>query len=246
MMAAVTTPSSVILDCLIALSFDLVTEVRRRRPERDHLALLLVVRSLGIERALQSAMVATEAANLSIIWADDRTALGYSQLAARTTRSSKAARARRRQHSYLPVDTRSLMVSLLSRFAPRAGLVTLRQTFVRRSHGDPAGRSMMSNGTSSAPEFEDLASIPMAGGGLSRLAIARLKKAGVLMEPLLRRAGLTTEAVAEPEQRLSVRSQIVLLDEAAIALKDDCIGFTLARDFDPRELGLLYYVMASS
>src|SRR5262245_19209543 len=66
------------------------------------------------------------------------------------------------------------------------------------------------------------------------------------MEPLLRRAGLTTEAVAEPEQRLSVRSQIVLLDEAAIALKDDCIGFTLARDFDPRELGLLYYVMASS
>src|SRR5215471_16882711 len=87
MMTAIRTPSSVILDCLIALSFDLVTEVRRRRPERDHLALLLVVRSLGIERALQSAMVATEAANLSIIWADDRTALGYSQLAARTTRS---------------------------------------------------------------------------------------------------------------------------------------------------------------
>jgi AraC-like DNA-binding protein len=36
------------------------------------------------------------------------------------------------------------------------------------------------------------------------------------------------------------------LDEAAIALKDDCLGFTLARDFDPREIGLLYYVMASS
>src|SRR5262245_18429966 len=66
------------------------------------------------------------------------------------------------------------------------------------------------------------------------------------MEPLLRRAGLTTEAVAEPEQRLSVRSQIVLLDEAAIALKDDSLGFTLAPDFDPRELGLLYYVIASS
>lgn len=32
----------------------------------------------------------------------------------------------------------------------------------------------------------------------------------------------------------------------AIALKDDCLGFTLARDFDPREIGLLYYVMASS
>jgi Arabinose-binding domain of AraC transcription regulator, N-term len=43
-----------------------------------------------------------------------------------------------------------------------------------------------------------------------------------------------------------VRSQIALLDEAAIALKDDCIGFTLARDFDLREIGLLYYVMACS
>jgi hypothetical protein len=36
------------------------------------------------------------------------------------------------------------------------------------------------------------------------------------------------------------------LDEAAVALKDDGLGFTLAREFDPRELGLLYYVMASS
>jgi len=52
--------------------------------------------------------------------------------------------------------------------------------------------------------------------------------------------------IADPEERLSVRSQIALLDEAAIALKDDCLGFTLARDHDPREIGLLYYVMASS
>ena len=43
-----------------------------------------------------------------------------------------------------------------------------------------------------------------------------------------------------------MRSQVALLDEAAIALKDDRLGFTLARDFNPRELGLLYYVMASS
>src|SRR6516225_11517417 len=91
-----------------------------------------------------------------------------------------------------------------------------------------------------------LASIPMAGGGLSRLAIARLKSAGVPLAPLLKRVELTPEVIADPEERLSVRSQVALLDEAATALKDDCIGFTLARDFDPRELGLLYYVMASS
>ena len=92
----------------------------------------------------------------------------------------------------------------------------------------------------------DLASIPTAQGGLSRLAIARLERANVPVAPLLRRAGLTPEVIADLEERLSVRSQITLLDEAAIALQDDCLGFTLARDFDPRALGLLYYVMASS
>jgi len=105
----------------------------------------------------------------------------------------------------------------------------------------------MSNRSSSAPNSEQgLASIPMAGGGLSRLAVARLESAGVPVAPLLRRVGLTPELIADPEQRLSVQSQIRLLDEAAIALKDDCLGFTLARDHDPREIGLLYYVMASS
>ena len=88
--------------------------------------------------------------------------------------------------------------------------------------------------------------MPMAQGGLSRLAIARLKSAGVPVTPLLKRVGLTPELIADPKERLSVRSQIAFLDEAAKALKDDCIGFTLARDFDLRELGLLYYVMASS
>jgi len=106
---------------------------------------------------------------------------------------------------------------------------------------------MMSNGTSSALSSEqDLASIPMAEGRLTRLVVARLKSAGVPFAPLLRRVGLTPELIADPEERLSVRSQIAFLDEAAIALKDDCLGFTMARDHDPREIGLLYYVAASS
>src|SRR6478672_9432454 len=106
---------------------------------------------------------------------------------------------------------------------------------------------MVSNGTSSALNSEqDLGSIPTAQGGLSRLAIARLKNAGVPVVPLLRRVGLPPEVIDDPEERLMVRSQIMLLHEAAIALQDDCLGFTLARDFDPREIGLLYYVMASS
>ena len=98
----------------------------------------------------------------------------------------------------------------------------------------------MSNGTSSDLNSEpDLDSIPTAQGGLSRLAIARLQSAGIPVTELLRRAGLTPEVIADPEERLSVRSQIALLNEAAIALKDNCLGFTLARDFDPREAALL-------
>lgn len=105
----------------------------------------------------------------------------------------------------------------------------------------------MSNRTSSALDSQqDLASIPTAQGGLSRLAIARLRAAGMPVAPLLVRVGLTPELIADPDERLSVRSQVRLLEEAAIALKDDRIGFTLAREFDLREIGLSYYVMASS
>jgi hypothetical protein len=99
----------------------------------------------------------------------------------------------------------------------------------------------MRNETSPAQKSEQrLASIPTAQGGLSRLAIARLQSAGVPVASLLRRVGLTPEVIADPEERLSVRSQIAFLDEAAIALQDYCLGFTLARDFDLRALGLLY------
>jgi AraC-like DNA-binding protein len=43
-----------------------------------------------------------------------------------------------------------------------------------------------------------------------------------------------------------VRTQIKLLDLAAEELQDEWLGFHLARGFDLREIGLVYYVMASS
>jgi hypothetical protein len=64
---------------------------------------------------------------------------------------------------------------------------------------------------------QDLASIPMAQGGLARLAISRLESAGLPVKPLLKRVGLTPQQIAEPEERLSVRDQITLLDKAASA-----------------------------
>jgi hypothetical protein len=96
--------------------------------------------------------------------------------------------------------TRSLAVTLLSRFCrPR-----------RTCYSAPnfcsslpwwqlplRGGSMMSNGISSALNSEqDLPSIPMAQRGLSRLAIARLKSAGVPVAPLLKRVGRRTQQPA--------------------------------------------------
>jgi AraC-like DNA-binding protein len=110
----------------------------------------------------------------------------------------------------------------------------------------PVGVDMSDAASSLLKSEQDLASIPMAQGGLTRLAISRLKSAGVPLGPILKRSGLTPELVADPEERLNVRSQIAFLNEAASALKDDRLGFTLACDHEPREIGLLYYVMASS
>jgi AraC-like DNA-binding protein len=47
-------------------------------------------------------------------------------------------------------------------------------------------------------------------------------------------------------RRIDVRAQTKLLNIAADALKDDFLGFHLAREFEPREVGLVYYVIASS
>jgi AraC-like DNA-binding protein len=89
-------------------------------------------------------------------------------------------------------------------------------------------------------------SMPSATGGIARLVSTRLIEAGIDPAPLLARAGLTIEQIDNRNARLSAQSQIKLLDFAADALQDDFIGFHLAQDYDLREIGLLYYVLASS
>lgn len=64
--------------------------------------------------------------------------------------------------------------------------------------------------------------------------------------PLLKDVGLAEEMLADRYPRVPVQGQVALLDRAATALRDDYLGFTLAQDFEPRTLGLLFYVMASS
>ncbi len=88
--------------------------------------------------------------------------------------------------------------------------------------------------------------MPSATGGIARLVDARLRAAGIQPAPLLSRAGLTVEQIDDPGLRLPVQSQIKLLELAAEALPDDFLGFHLAQHYDLREIGLFYYVLASS
>ena len=95
-------------------------------------------------------------------------------------------------------------------------------------------------------QSEGFGSIPSATGGIARLACARLEETGKDPAVVLSKAGVTPEVAGDPAIRLEVRTQIKLLDLAAEELRDDLLGFRLARDFDLREIGLAYYVMASS
>ncbi len=85
----------------------------------------------------------------------------------------------------------------------------------------------------------------MAGGLATRLAVAHLERRGINPRPLLKQAGLSIGALSE-RNRISVTSQIEFLGLASRAVADDWIGLTLAADFDPREMEMLYYVAASS
>jgi AraC-like DNA-binding protein len=58
--------------------------------------------------------------------------------------------------------------------------------------------------------------------------------------------GLTPEEAGDPGIRLEVRTQIKLLELAAVEVQDEWLGFHLARSFDLRKIGLVYYVIASS
>jgi AraC-like DNA-binding protein len=81
---------------------------------------------------------------------------------------------------------------------------------------------------------------------LTRLAYARARAGGISLKPLLRQAGLTAREIEDGRARLTVQRQIRFVNAAATALRDELLGFRLAPSAELRELGLLYYVAASS
>jgi AraC-like DNA-binding protein len=73
-----------------------------------------------------------------------------------------------------------------------------------------------------------------------------LREVSIDPAPVISGAGLTTENIQDSNCRIEASAQIRVLELAARELQDDCFGFRLARDFELGEIGLLYYVMASS
>jgi AraC-like DNA-binding protein len=91
-----------------------------------------------------------------------------------------------------------------------------------------------------------LGALPTAAGWIARLAYARARRAGIELKPLLKKTGLTDQQIKDRGARIPVHHQIQFLNLAANALRDDLLGFHLAQLPDLRELGLLFYVAASS
>jgi AraC-type transcriptional regulator len=95
-------------------------------------------------------------------------------------------------------------------------------------------------------QTDGLSSIPTATGGIARLACVRLREFGKDAGPILAQAGATAEQAYNDSIRLEVCKQIKILDLVAQELGDELLGFHLGRDFDLRDIGLVYYVIASS
>jgi AraC-like DNA-binding protein len=95
-------------------------------------------------------------------------------------------------------------------------------------------------------EPKRLGAIPTAIGTATRLAFKQAQVAGIKLEPLLKTAGLTKQQVEDVDARLSVQCQIRFLNLAASKLQDEHLGFHLGQVAELRNLGLLYYVAASS
>jgi AraC-like DNA-binding protein len=93
------------------------------------------------------------------------------------------------------------------------------------------------------PQFS---SLPTASGGIARAAYARALDAGVEIGPLLKSSNLTPHQIKNLHFRMPVKTQIKFLNIVADELPDPFLGIHLAEGGDLREIGLLYYVIASS
>jgi hypothetical protein len=95
-------------------------------------------------------------------------------------------------------------------------------------------------------QSERISFIPSATGGIARLACARLREFGKDADAIIAKVGAKAAQVNDDTVRPEVAKQIKILELVAKELQDPLLGFNLARTFDLREIGLVYYVMTSS
>jgi AraC-like DNA-binding protein len=83
-------------------------------------------------------------------------------------------------------------------------------------------------------------------GFAARRAVAALQRRHVAIAPLLQRAGISEHDLATKQNRMSAVAQGKLLEYAAEALDDSVLGLHLAQQTNPREAGLLFYVVSAA
>jgi len=66
------------------------------------------------------------------------------------------------------------------------------------------------------------------------------------VQDALSNAGLTVTEMEDQETRAAVSNEIRFVRFIADKIGDRNLGFRLAQAYDPREIGLLYYVAASA
>jgi AraC-like DNA-binding protein len=89
-------------------------------------------------------------------------------------------------------------------------------------------------------------SLAHSSGLISRLAYAHAKQAHANVAKLLKKSGLTLNDIDNVTIRIGAQKQIDFVELVAQTIGDSNLGFHLAREFDLRTIGLLYYVAASA
>ena len=89
-------------------------------------------------------------------------------------------------------------------------------------------------------------SLPTASGAIARAAYARALEARLEVAPLLKSSHLTPQQLKNSQYRIPVKNQIRFLSVVAGELPDSYLGIHIAEGIELREMGLVYYVMASS
>ena len=95
--------------------------------------------------------------------------------------------------------------------------------------------------------------LPTTTGFAAREAIAMLRKRNIATAPLLLRAGLSEHGLAAAAdesdglaQRVSAVGQCKFLEYAAEAMDESAFGLHLAKQIDPRDVGLYFYASSAA